>query len=139
MIDDVISRLDKPRKTSRDSWLACCPAHDDHSPSLRIRLTDNGVVLLHCFAGCAVQDVLATIGLTFSSLYPSDGRSLGFIKGERRPWSAHDVLEALAFEVLLVWNHAKQMSAGQPVSDADQSRLLIAAQRLQAGLEMVNE
>lgn len=43
--------------------MAICPAHDDHHPSLSIRLAD-GRVLLHCFAGCSPRDIYAAIGLT---------------------------------------------------------------------------
>ena len=48
-------------------WKACCPAHDDHNPSLSI--TDNpdgGLPLVKCHAGCeqsAVIDALRAIGL----------------------------------------------------------------------------
>lgn len=40
--------------------LCRCPAHDDHSPSLSIRLGSYGL-LYHCFAGCDVRDVLREI------------------------------------------------------------------------------
>ena len=50
--------------------MARCPAHRDRTPSLRITLTDAGVLLLHCHAGCGATDVLESIGLRFSDLYP---------------------------------------------------------------------
>lgn len=39
---------------------ACCPAHDDKTPSLSIA-EDDGRVLWHCFAGCAQDAVLAAL------------------------------------------------------------------------------
>src|SRR5690606_37511242 len=51
-------------------WKACCPAHDDRTPSLSISEGENGKVLLHCFAGCDVADVVAAMGLATSDLFP---------------------------------------------------------------------
>lgn len=53
--------------------MARCPAHPDRRPSLSLGQTDAGVVLLHCFAGCASDDVLRALGLEFADLFP-DGR-----------------------------------------------------------------
>ena len=39
----------------------CCPAHDDKHPSLSIRDSDDGKVLVHCHAGCAQDDVVAEL------------------------------------------------------------------------------
>lgn len=46
--------------------MARCPAHDDGTPSLSVRDTDNGGVLVYCHAGCdqrAVIDRLRALGL----------------------------------------------------------------------------
>jgi 5S rRNA maturation endonuclease (ribonuclease M5) len=44
-----------------------CPAHDDRNPSLSITERD-GKLLFHCHAGCATEDVLAAVGLSFSDI-----------------------------------------------------------------------
>jgi putative DNA primase/helicase len=44
-------------RRSGSGWMAKCPAHDDHNPSLSIREAD-GKVLLHCHAGCRQRDVI---------------------------------------------------------------------------------
>ena len=33
-------------------WMARCPAHDDHDPSLSLKDADNGRILVKCHAGC---------------------------------------------------------------------------------------
>ena len=74
-IDALLSRLEKVRNTGPDSWSACCPAHDDKGPSLSIRDAD-GKLLIHCFAGCSVHDVVGAVGLDIADLFPpreSDG------------------------------------------------------------------
>ena len=45
----------------RGRWQACCPAHDDHSPSLSIREGDRGRVLVRCWSGCTQEKVIAAL------------------------------------------------------------------------------
>ena len=40
-INNLLSRLDKVRQSGPDSWMACCPAHEDKSASLSIRHADD--------------------------------------------------------------------------------------------------
>jgi len=66
----LLSRLDGVRHTGPGRWMARCPAHEDRSPSLSIRETDDGRILVHDFAGCDVQSVLSAVGLTLADLFP---------------------------------------------------------------------
>jgi hypothetical protein len=69
----VLSRLDSVR-TSGGGFMARCPAHNDRIPSLSVGLSRRGGgVLIHCFAGCCTEDVLAALGLTYSDLYDGWG------------------------------------------------------------------
>lgn len=43
-----------------DGYMALCPAHDDHNPSLSLTQTATGV-RVHCFAGCTYQDILDAV------------------------------------------------------------------------------
>jgi DNA primase len=54
-VDSLARTLEARRSGS--SWMAKCPAHEDHNPSLSIREAD-GKVLLHCHAGCTQRDVI---------------------------------------------------------------------------------
>lgn len=45
-----------------------CPAHEDRSPSLSIRLSAEKV-LLHCHAGCRTDDILAALELAPADLF----------------------------------------------------------------------
>ena len=67
----LLERLDKVKQTGSDRWVACCPAHDDKTPSLQITQA-NDRVLIHCFAGCGGNEVLESVGLDFSVLYPEN-------------------------------------------------------------------
>ena len=129
-VDTLISRLDKVRRTGRGSWIACCPAHADKSPSLTIRETDDGKVLLHCFTGCSALEIIDAVGLEMSDLFPPRQHHG---KPERRPFPAADVLRALAAEALVVASCGVSMLAGR-FTDADRERLILAVSRIQAGL-----
>ena len=47
-------------KWSGTKGMACCPAHDDRTPSLGVTLGQKAI-LFHCFAGCDQQSVLAAL------------------------------------------------------------------------------
>ncbi|KUO66929.1 MAG: hypothetical protein APF80_09160 [Alphaproteobacteria bacterium BRH_c36] len=43
------------------AWTAQCPAHEDSTPSLALRDTAEGRVLIHCHAGCEQDAVIAAL------------------------------------------------------------------------------
>ncbi|HZL06411.1 MAG TPA: CHC2 zinc finger domain-containing protein [Coriobacteriia bacterium] len=73
-IDRVLERLAHVKKAG-GRYQARCPAHDDRTPSLSITETDDGKVLLRCWAGCDTEAVLAAMGLTWRDLFPPRHRS----------------------------------------------------------------
>ncbi len=68
-VERVIAELESVRE-QKGGWMALCPAHDDHNPSLSISVGEQGQVLLHCFAGCECENVVKAIGLTMRDLWP---------------------------------------------------------------------
>ena len=57
---DRLSSLDKFKRVGKDSYKACCPAHNDRNPSLTI--TDVGdKILVHCFSGCTQDEVISAL------------------------------------------------------------------------------
>jgi putative DNA primase/helicase len=58
-------------KWSGTKGMACCPAHDDRTPSLGVSL-GRQAILFHCFAGCDQQSVLSALareGFDATSLF----------------------------------------------------------------------
>ena len=53
-----------------NGWEALCPAHDDHRPSLAIKVAADGKVLVHCRARCTTTEVMEAIGLEWKDLFP---------------------------------------------------------------------
>jgi hypothetical protein len=133
----LLSLLQKVKKTGPGRWIACCPAHQDRRPSLAIRELEDGRLLLHDFAGCSAAEVLAAIGLSLKDLFPERPSGHGDKKVDR-PWFAIDVLRCVAFEALVVAIAANSVAHGEELQEADRKRLLVAAARLQAGLEVAN-
>ena len=70
-VQDLLGRLDGVKQTAPDQYMARCPSHDDRHASLSVGRGDDGRVLMHCQAGCAVADVAKALGLTMADLYPA--------------------------------------------------------------------
>lgn len=66
-LNSLLSAFKKVKKSS-SGFMALCPAHDDHDPSLSI--TFNGDwCSLHCYAGCSQEDILRNVGLKRADLF----------------------------------------------------------------------
>ena len=61
--------LPKARKGSGEWWAACCPAHEDKSPSLGFTEHSNGDIGFVCRAGCDKESILGAMGLTWSDVF----------------------------------------------------------------------
>ena len=73
-IDELLSRLESVRANGPCKWVARCPAHQDRSPSLSIKLASSGNILLFDFAGCVVGDICAAIGISVRDLFSQHQR-----------------------------------------------------------------
>ncbi len=129
-IETLLSRV-KHRETGRGRYIAQCPAHDDKHPSLTLRETDDGRILLHCFAGCSAEEVLSAVSLEFDALYPPRET---FAKSERQRVNPADALRAIALEATVVWIAAADISNGLPVSEETRTRFGLAHSRIQSAL-----
>ncbi len=69
-LQSVLDRLERVKQAG-SGYSAQCPAHDDSRNSLSIGISDDGRVLLHCFAGCSVDDICAGIELDKKDLFPN--------------------------------------------------------------------
>jgi hypothetical protein len=71
--DRVVAHLEGVRR-SGDSFIARCTAHEDVHPSLSIKETADGTVLLRCRAGCSTADIVRNAGLAWADLFPHGHR-----------------------------------------------------------------
>ncbi|MBU2734071.1 hypothetical protein [Acidithiobacillus ferridurans] len=130
-VDAVLHRLDRAKRTAPDRWIARCPAHDDRRPSLSVRETEDGTVLLHCFAGCGVQDITAALGLSASDLYPPSDRYTVTNTGPMtRIVDYKTALLGIHTEAVVVASAAVALANGEALDESAVERLLTAEERI---------
>jgi hypothetical protein len=134
-IDKVLDRLEGVRQSGEFRWMALCPAHKDRSPSLSIRETDDGRVLINDFGGCGACDVLAAIGLQMSDLF--DKPLAHHLPPVRGGFSARELLLLTSHEATVVALLASDAQI-RPLSPDEFQRLARAASRLGQAQELAN-
>ncbi len=101
-IEQVLARLHQVKKVG-DRWSAQCPAHGDRQSSLSIAEGQEGRVLLKCFAGCDVSQIVQAAGLTMSDLF------LDREKRDENPASQRDNRATVEGCTLAQYSAAKQL------------------------------
>jgi hypothetical protein len=132
-IENLINRLDKV-KGRNGNWTACCPAHSDRSPSLAIRLLEDERILLHCFAGCDVNEIVQSLGMTISDLFPPKTENFEDskpIKINTQKFFATDLLRIMSFESMVVMIAASDLSKGKKLNERDMDRMKLSFERIQ--------
>lgn len=135
-IDLVLSRLDKVRPYGK-GFTARCPAHEDRTASLSVTAGNDGRLLVHCFAGCSVHDVVGAIGLTVSDLFPLRIKDTSpEMRKELHALALKAQLKAcasvLVYESTIVLIAAGDIAKGLTMADADHGRLALASERIRA-------
>lgn len=130
-INDLLSRLKQVKKIAATSWKACCPAHDDRSPSMSIKETSEGAILIHCFAGCSVADIVDSVGLTMVDLFPAPlDRSVHVIKGNKHAFNAREAVSYMAQQSLFVAACCVVLREQGFLPEKDKDRLMEISGRL---------
>lgn len=129
-IELALSRLEKVRQRQPGQWSTRCPAHADKGPSLSLRESPDGSVLLHCFAGCSAAEVVSAMGLELSDLFPPRETPPGAPKRIARLLTAGQALELLASETLFVAVAIGNYFHGVTLTQKDIDRLMTAAGRI---------
>ncbi|NLF02859.1 MAG: hypothetical protein GX601_18000 [Anaerolineales bacterium] len=97
---------------SGNGYLALCPAHSDHRPSLSVSEHD-GKILVNCFVGCTAEHIVAALGLQMNDLFtepvaakpsPSEGCTLAEYANAKR----------LDPETLTSWGIHQETYQGKP-------------------------
>ena len=123
-LNNLLSKLEKVKTSGSCKWLACCPSHDDKSPSLAIKLGDDEKVLIHCFAGCETREILSAIGLTMSDLFPDNTK---YQKGPKPPkFNKYELFDLIEFEAIILSLAIRQLLEGYELSDQDLTRVISA-------------
>ena len=132
-INDFLSYFEKSYRSGKDEYQCLCPAHQDKTASLSIKNLPDERILIHCFAGCAANDILEAVGLTFDDIVP---KRLGDFKPVSKPFNPYAVLKAISNETLLVALAGLEIANGKTLPQEDKDRLLIAANRLREAYQI---
>ena len=119
MINKILERLQKVKQTKPNQWVACCPAHNDKHPSLAIKHCDNGKILIKCWSGCGIDDIVGAIGLELSDLFPEGTH---YKKQEREHFSAETILKALHKESIIMRMLASDIKNGVQLGEQEIKR-----------------
>ena len=129
-IDMILPLLSRVRRRQPGQYSACCPAHDDNGPSLSIRENTDGAVLLHCFAGCEVSEVVGAIGLELHDLFPPRDVPPNAPKRTARLLTPGQALDLLHDEAQFIGIVAGNIGQGVQLSEDDRQRVMQAAGRV---------
>lgn len=132
-VNQLLMRLAKVRANGQNAWSACCPAHEDKSPSLAVKALGDGRILLHCFGGCGTDDVLGAIGLSMTDLFPEPLAM--HLPRVSLPFNAMDALACLGHEAGVLLMLSTDLATGKPQNEADCERAGVAAARIYAAME----
>ena len=132
-VENLLDRLDLVKQTGPDRYLARCPAHDDHTPSLSIR--DLGeTFLVKCWTGCGGVDVMEAVGLTAADFWekPPEGTK------RARPYiTVKELAKVLDREAWITVMCAQKVADDDRLTDDELTRLLSARRRITKVLEVV--
>jgi DNA primase len=137
MIGNLLNRLTKVRRSGNNQWMACCPAHQDKTPSLSITDKGDGRILINCYAGCGAEDVLDSIGMTFEDIMPPKVIEHR-VAPEKQKVYASDALKVIQLESRIVIMAAYELRRNKPMTEQDLARLELAMERINIATEMAN-
>jgi hypothetical protein len=131
----LLDSLDNPREYGQ-GYRAVCPAHEGKSKSaLSVKETDDGRVLLHCFAGCSALDVMHSLGLELKDLFERPPANMTDEEKRRLRQLAKQgqlkaVLELIPLEIAVVEIAGVRLAKGKPLNESDHLRLELAGKRI---------
>ena len=129
---DVLDRLEKVTG-GNGKWMACCPGHQDKSPSLAITEAADRV-LVYCFAGCETSDVMAAIGLNVADLFYNMLAGGELTEGKRRRYEEVLITERLQVAII---NSAERNE--RPLTGTERARQLLGQHRISKLEVVLNE
>lgn len=101
LLDDLLYRLNDASQRG-DQYTACCPAHDDKSPSLSLTEKE-GKILLNCWAGCTCDEIVDALGLKLSDLFTDNGMTVQQRQKYAKKKNKHQLRKVLSFELHMLF------------------------------------
>jgi len=137
MIRDILPLLDQVKTVKPNQWKACCPAHADKTPSLSLKELDDGKVLIKCWSGCNVEDIIHALGLDLPCLFPPKLEPLNSQYSQTKtdkpqvtPSQLEKLNSAVRFELLILRMGSSRIRDHFPISLESMKRAYEALIRL---------
>ena len=128
---DLLDRLEGVLERGPGRWIARCPAHEDRRPSLSVRELEDGMILVHDFAGCPTLDICHAIGIEYRDLFPE--RRIRRIDHSERPrLPAADGLKLIEHELTVATIIGADFLVKKTITESDWQRLARAVERIGA-------
>lgn len=128
-IRNLEKRLEGAHQTGPGQGRALCPAHNDKTPSLDYKETDDGTLLIICRSGCTALEVVHAVGLEMRDLFPQNAGDRSSLPSRQR-WDYRALIRALRVESTLVLESARQIETYGHLSESDTARLRQAVHRI---------
>jgi hypothetical protein len=140
-VELIVQRLEGVKSEGK-GYRALCPACGGQSRKLTIVEGDDGRALINCFGCRDTRAVLDAIGLKWADVFPfrawpespEDKRKASQAMRQTGWRSALGVLD---YEATLVCIASGQMLSGEPLSNEDHDRLLLASNRIASTREVL--
>ena len=133
--EKLLSRLEKVKERRGNSWLACCPAHDDKNPSLVVT-EENERVLVKCWSGCSPYEICESVGLDITDLFPERPKHRSKPLPIKQRFNAHLVLQALSQDALVCEMVLTNLADGEDFNESMIKHMRDSARRLQTAREL---
>ena len=122
-MEQILQRLEKVRRQG-DEYMACCPVHDDNSPSMTVRDVGDKV-LMYCF-GCGAKgpEIITALGLPMSLIFKENNPDY-----DKKKWLL-DKTRSEDEMLIAIYDAAK--SRGERIRSSDLQRYRLAKSRQEA-------
>jgi hypothetical protein len=141
-VETLLARLDSVRAHGPNGWRADCPGGHSSRGALSVGESDDGRVLVRCFAGCSAAEIVAAVGLNLADLFPARSEDRSPLGRSRRreamrqsAWAA--ALGVLSREATIVEVAATAIERGQVLTPEDIERVRCAAARIHGAREVL--
>ena len=112
-ISEILLRMPRYRKTGKHAYMCACPAHQDKTASLAVKETEDGRILIHCFAGCGATEVLDAIGMDWDALFPDTYKTF---PREKNRVNFRDCADQLTLEGAILLQYANMVAKGEAIN-----------------------
>ena len=95
----IIERTEAKLSSGEGQYSGICPAHHAKSPSLSISIIQ-GRILLHCHAGCDINQILQELGIKFQDLFECSSEGNPVIQYENENKLKYEQADSRAKNIL---------------------------------------